>query len=78
MPLSLSADNVHLQHSMLYIKQLNLNNIMFQLQIYPDQDHGLVNVGMHLYNTFDKYITDCFELNHHNERKRIVKNINHN
>lgn len=65
---------------MLYIKQLNLYNVMFQLQIYPDQDHGLNSVGRHVYTTFDKYITECFELNHNDQqsRKRMAKNINHN
>lgn len=63
---------------MLYIKQLNLNNVLFQLQIYPDQDHGLNQVGRHVYTTFDKYITECFELNLHEAgRKRMAKNINY-
>lgn len=71
-------DNVHLQHSMLYIKQLNQNNVMFQLQIYPDQDHGLINVGRHVYSTFEKYITECFEITTQSEpRKRSSKNKNH-
>lgn len=47
---------------MLLIKALNRLGTLFNLQIYPDQDHSLPEVSKHLYATLNSFVTECFEL----------------
>lgn len=57
-----TIDNVHVAHSMLWMKALTQNGILFRSQVYPDENHGLVNVARHLYQTMEEFLTDCFAL----------------
>ncbi|XP_054159729.1 prolyl endopeptidase FAP-like, partial [Oppia nitens] len=42
-------DNVHSQHSMLLMSKLNDLGILYETQIYPDNDHSLRGSTIHLY-----------------------------
>lgn len=71
-------DNVHVQNSMTLIKALNQANVMFQTQIYPDENHGLPGVSLHLYNRMENFWQECFQMETYIEeiglrRRRIVK-----
>jgi len=59
-PNIISDDNVHYQHSMFLIKALELKNIHFLQQSYPDENHGLGRVTSYLYESFDIFWSDCF------------------
>jgi dipeptidyl-peptidase 4 len=51
-------DNVHLQNSMVLIKQLVEADKSFEMQFYPDQDHGISdgNATFHLFNRITDFI----------------------
>jgi len=53
-------DNVHYQQSMFLIKALELANVPFQQQSFPDENHNLNNVNDFLYDSFDRYWSECF------------------
>ncbi|RWS30079.1 Inactive dipeptidyl peptidase 10-like protein [Leptotrombidium deliense] len=55
-------DNVHLQQSMMLIKSLTRTGVLFQQQIYPDENHALIGVTRHLYETMESFLNDCFDL----------------
>lgn len=60
--LFLPIDNVHNQHSMLLIRQLNQLNIDYDLQIYPDDNHYLSKSAAHLYSKMTNYFQNkCFK-----------------
>ncbi|XP_027197777.2 prolyl endopeptidase FAP-like isoform X2 [Dermatophagoides pteronyssinus] len=74
-------DNVHIQNSMVLIKELNKKNIIFNTQIYPDENHGLPSVSIHLYQTMTNFWNDCFKSDSFVEeiglrRRRVSKNSN--
>lgn len=76
-----NADNVHIQNSMTLIKALNQANVMFQTQIYPDENHALGGVSVHLYNRMEQFWNECFQMDSYVEeiglrRRRIVKSNN--
>ncbi|RWS06757.1 prolyl endopeptidase FAP-like protein, partial [Dinothrombium tinctorium] len=56
-------DNVHMQQSMMLIKSLTRTGVLFQQQIYPDENHALLGVTQHLYHTMEAFLNDCFDLN---------------
>ncbi|XP_046675518.1 venom dipeptidyl peptidase 4-like isoform X2 [Homalodisca vitripennis] len=56
-------DNVHYQQSMMLSRALELADILFFQQSYPDETHGLSHVHRHLYHSMDKFWTRCFHLN---------------
>nr|XP_046920004.1 prolyl endopeptidase FAP-like isoform X3 [Dermatophagoides farinae] len=71
-------DNVHIQNSMVLIKELNKANIMFNTQIYPDENHGLPGVSVHLYETMANFWNECFKSDSYVEeiglrRRRVSK-----
>ncbi|XP_074601842.1 prolyl endopeptidase FAP-like [Brevipalpus obovatus] len=73
-------DNVHVQQSMLLMKLLQKQNILFRSQIYPDQNHALPTVTRHLYRTMEAFLKECFNLETVYEevglqRRRIVRSI---
>ena len=41
-------------------KLLNLTNIFFLLQIYPDATHSLQSVRPHLYLSMESFLDSCF------------------
>ncbi|CAK9292247.1 unnamed protein product, partial [Gordionus sp. m RMFG-2023] len=54
-------DNVHFQHTAQMIKSLVEKNIMFDLMVYPDENHELHNVREHLYlKMTDFLINSCY------------------
>ncbi|EFA04427.1 venom dipeptidyl peptidase 4 [Tribolium castaneum] len=55
-------DNVHYQHSMLLSRALELNDVPFQQQSYPDENHSLLRVRPHLYHTIDRFWARSFDL----------------
>ncbi|CAG2059492.1 unnamed protein product, partial [Timema podura] len=54
-------DNVHYQQSMMLARALELNDIPFSQQTYPDEEHGLSGVRPHLYHTLDHFLEECFQ-----------------
>ncbi|XP_054284385.1 venom dipeptidyl peptidase 4-like [Macrosteles quadrilineatus] len=56
-------DNVHYQQSMMLSRALELADIMFFQQSYPDETHALSHVRRHLYHSMDRFWTRCFHLN---------------
>jgi len=54
-------DNVHYQQSMYLSRALEMSNILFRQQSYPDENHGLGSVRPHLYRTLENFLfTECF------------------
>ena len=53
-------DNVHFQHSMLLFRALELANIHFEQNVYPDDNHSLRTVTLYLYENFDTFWSNCF------------------
>ncbi|KPM08952.1 inactive dipeptidyl peptidase 10-like protein [Sarcoptes scabiei] len=54
-------DNVHDQHSLLLIRQLNQQNIDYNVQIYPDDNHYLSRSSQHLYPKMTDFLqNNCF------------------
>ncbi|XP_021949323.2 venom dipeptidyl peptidase 4 [Folsomia candida] len=49
-------DNVHYQQSMYLSRALELGDIIFQQQSYPDENHGLGSVRPHLYHTLEHFL----------------------
>ena len=62
MSLFAATDNVHVAHSMLWMKALTQNGVLFRSQLYPDESHALASVTRHLYQTMQEFLTDCFAL----------------
>ncbi|XP_014247731.1 venom dipeptidyl peptidase 4 isoform X2 [Cimex lectularius] len=56
-------DNVHYQHSMMLAKTLELKDILFEQQSYPDETHSLSDVRPHLYHSMEHFLNQCFKLN---------------
>ncbi|XP_022241764.1 dipeptidyl peptidase 4-like [Limulus polyphemus] len=55
-------DKVHLQQSMILIKALTDAEVLFQTQIYPDENHNLANVPLHFYQTMEAFFDQCFNI----------------
>ncbi|XP_060517373.1 venom dipeptidyl peptidase 4-like isoform X2 [Cylas formicarius] len=55
-------DNVHYQQTMLLVKALEVADIDFLQQSYPDENHSLGNVYPHLYHTLDSFFASSFGL----------------
>ncbi|CAH1961628.1 unnamed protein product [Acanthoscelides obtectus] len=53
-------DNVHYQQSMMWSKVLEVNDILFRQQSYPDEDHSLGLVRPHLYHSLENFLDECF------------------
>ncbi len=53
-------DNVHIQNSMVFIEKLVQTDRQFDMQIYPDKNHGIYggNTTMHLYTRMTNFILD--------------------
>ncbi|XP_043264684.1 venom dipeptidyl peptidase 4 [Colletes gigas] len=52
-------DNVHYQQSLALNKALVQKVIVFELQTYTDEAHGLTGVSPHLYHTMDRFWSNC-------------------
>ncbi|XP_063699180.1 venom dipeptidyl peptidase 4-like [Culicoides brevitarsis] len=48
-------DNVHYQQAMVWARALELEDVLFEQQSYPDEAHGLNGVSKHLYHTMDEF-----------------------
>lgn len=57
-------ERVHVQHSMQFIKALTehhvVGGVIHQTQLYPDSDHSLSDVRLHLFRTMDGFLDRCF------------------
>ncbi|XP_065200255.1 venom dipeptidyl peptidase 4 isoform X2 [Planococcus citri] len=53
-------DNVHYQQSMMLSRSLELHDILFKQQSYPDEAHGLSAVRFHFYHTLEQFLRECF------------------
>ncbi len=53
-------DNVHFQHSMLLFRYLELLDIHFEQNVYPEENHSISSVSKFLYENFDKFWSRCF------------------
>lgn len=54
-------DNVHMQNSMDMITALVNSNKQFEMQLYPNSNHGIYtgkNTRLHLYNRLTNFVTD--------------------
>jgi len=54
-------DNVHYQQSMMLSRKLQLEDIQFEENSYPDENHGLPSVTRFLYHRFDTFWSACFD-----------------
>ncbi|CAJ0592687.1 unnamed protein product [Cylicocyclus nassatus] len=55
----LHDDNVHFQHSALFIEALQNNGIDFDLVLYPNQDHMLHAVQGHFLRKLTAFLSNC-------------------
>ncbi|EDW76363.2 uncharacterized protein Dwil_GK14699 [Drosophila willistoni] len=55
-------DNVHYQNSLVFSKLLQKADIQFEEQTYTDENHGIGNHLIHLYNTIDQFWINCLGL----------------
>ncbi|XP_071514680.1 venom dipeptidyl peptidase 4 isoform X3 [Panulirus ornatus] len=53
-------DNVHYQQSMMLSRALEVEDILFRSQSYPDENHGLAGVKKHHYHSMEDFLNDCF------------------
>lgn len=53
-------DNVHYQQSMMLSRKLELEDILFRSQSYPDENHGLAGVKKHHYHSMEDFLNNCF------------------
>ncbi|XP_035208378.1 inactive dipeptidyl peptidase 10-like [Stegodyphus dumicola] len=70
-------DKVHLQHSIMFMKALIEEGVLFQSQLYPDEDHSLSNVRRHLYRTMEGFLNECFYIQRKDEYEntRVHKDV---
>ncbi|KAI7815344.1 DPP10, partial [Rhyzopertha dominica] len=54
-------DNVHFQNSMALVKALVQAGTLFRQQVYPDQNHNLPGVRLHLHKSMEQFLDDCFK-----------------
>nr|CAD7453872.1 unnamed protein product [Timema tahoe] len=54
-------DNVHYQQAMTIARSLQLADILFNQQSYPDENHSLGGVSLHVYHALDAFWTKCFQ-----------------
>ncbi|XP_022237849.1 prolyl endopeptidase FAP-like [Limulus polyphemus] len=57
-----SDDNVHILQSMMLMKALSEKGVLFQTQVYVDENHFLPHVKLHLYRTMEAFLDRCFNL----------------
>ncbi|KAJ9585651.1 hypothetical protein L9F63_002551, partial [Diploptera punctata] len=55
-------DNVHYIQAMMLSRALEVSNILFRQQSYPDENHSLGSVLLHVYGSMDQFWTQCFDL----------------
>ncbi|XP_076351079.1 LOW QUALITY PROTEIN: dipeptidyl peptidase 4-like [Tachypleus tridentatus] len=55
-------DKVHIQQSMILMKALTDAGVLFQTQIYPDENNILEHVSLHLYQTMEAFLDQCFDI----------------
>ncbi|MBQ0008363.1 MAG: S9 family peptidase [bacterium] len=53
-------DNVHIQHSMLFVENMIKAGVDFEMQIYPNKNHSILGneTRLHLYRRFNKFLKD--------------------
>ncbi len=53
-------DNVHIQHSMLFIENMVKAGVDFEMQIYPNKNHSILGneTRLHLYRRFNKFLRE--------------------
>ncbi|KAG8180137.1 hypothetical protein JTE90_028724 [Oedothorax gibbosus] len=68
---------VHIQQTLMFIKSLVNEDVLFQTQIYPDEDHLLSNVRRHMFRTMEDFLNKCFfiESKDEYENTRVKKDI---
>ncbi|XP_067001465.2 venom dipeptidyl peptidase 4 isoform X2 [Anabrus simplex] len=54
-------DNVHYQQAMALARALELKNVLFSQQSYPDENHRIASVLLHVYQTQDRFWQQCFD-----------------
>ncbi|GLG95180.1 hypothetical protein R5R35_004116 [Gryllus longicercus] len=53
-------DTVHYQQSMLLVKALAKEGVIFRHQTYPDEGNSFDGVKSHLYKVLEGFFDDCF------------------
>ncbi|XP_076304596.1 A-type potassium channel modulatory protein DPP6-like isoform X3 [Tachypleus tridentatus] len=73
-----SDDNVHIQQSMMLMKALSEKDVLFQIQLYPDENHSLSHMKLHLYRTMEGFLDRCFDMHATEEigLQKVNKKIN--
>lgn len=53
-------DNVHIQHSMLFVENMVKAGVDFEMQIYPNKNHSILGneTRLHLYRRFNKFLKE--------------------
>ncbi|XP_054168166.1 dipeptidyl aminopeptidase-like protein 6 [Oppia nitens] len=65
-------DAVHLEHSFKLMKALNRAGVLYRSQIYPDSNHYLEDVRLHVYRSLETYLDECFGL-----EDRLIEESHH-
>ncbi|GFU47836.1 inactive dipeptidyl peptidase 10 [Nephila pilipes] len=70
-------DKVHVQHSLMFMKALVEEGVLFQSQLYPDEDYSLSKVRRHLFRTMEDFLNECFYIQRKDEYEntRVKKDI---
>ena len=58
------ADNVHFQNSAQLMKALTAAGVLYEVQVYPDNNHNLAGFATtsHVYHTMTRFLqTDCWQ-----------------
>ncbi|OQV12471.1 Dipeptidyl peptidase 4 [Hypsibius exemplaris] len=53
-------DNVHFQQAAQFTKALMKADVIFKTQFYPDEDHSIRKLRLHLYHTLMEHFLTCF------------------
>ncbi|XP_055931792.1 inactive dipeptidyl peptidase 10-like isoform X2 [Argiope bruennichi] len=70
-------DKVHVQQSLIFMKALIEEGVLFQTQLYPDEDYSLSRVRRHLFRTMEDFLNECFYIQRKDEYEntRVKKDI---
>ncbi|XP_066907561.1 inactive dipeptidyl peptidase 10 [Halyomorpha halys] len=67
-------DNVHLQHSLQLARALSAAGVIYQHQIYPDENHSLSGVKKHMLKSLVNFFHACFKKQVPQESKAGLRN----
>ncbi|XP_071039805.1 inactive dipeptidyl peptidase 10-like [Parasteatoda tepidariorum] len=70
-------EKVHIHQTLMLMKALVQEGVLFQSQLYPDEDHSLFGVRRHLFRTMEDFLNECFYIQRKDEYEntRVKKDI---